>query len=252
MLSDGSRRHTWQVTFLLLCLGTALLLAPRLIELPLHVARDYNEGWNALQAERAFRGEALYPPYGGLTGNNYPPVSFYVVGGLGRIIGDNIVAGRLIAFLCLLVVAANIAVIVRRLGGSQRGAWVSAVFFLGFVAAHNALYVAMNDPQWLGHAVMTSGLAVFLSANQRGVRFYIAVLLIVAAGFVKHMLIPIPLAVALWLLLHDRHAFIRYCAPPRSPLFCSWPYSSGCMATAFCAASSSIPGSITVSGSCCV
>ncbi|HEV7600805.1 MAG TPA: hypothetical protein VGO49_11195, partial [Bradyrhizobium sp.] len=48
-----------------------------------------NEGWNAYHADQAMRGAAqLYPPPDGLVANNYPPLSYYLTGWLGRLFGD--------------------------------------------------------------------------------------------------------------------------------------------------------------------
>ena len=43
-----------------------------------------NEGWNAYHADTAMRGGSLYPPPDGLVANNYPPLSFYIVGALAQ------------------------------------------------------------------------------------------------------------------------------------------------------------------------
>jgi len=47
------------------------------------------------------------PAANSLITNNYPPLSFYVVGVVGLMSGDNIFAGRLIALISMLVVAAK-------------------------------------------------------------------------------------------------------------------------------------------------
>src|ERR1035437_3631768 len=67
-----------------------------------YVPRDYNEGWNAYWSDIAWSGGKLYPPVNSEVSNNYPPFSFYAVGALGHVIGDNIFAGRLLATLSLL------------------------------------------------------------------------------------------------------------------------------------------------------
>src|SRR5262249_42758818 len=61
------------------------------------VPRTYNEGWNAFWAEAVARKSALYVSADSLIANNYPPVSFYVVSAVGRVIGDNVIAGRLVS-----------------------------------------------------------------------------------------------------------------------------------------------------------
>jgi len=44
---------------------------------------DPNEGWNAYFADAAIHGGVLYPAADALITNNYPPLSFYLVGAAG-------------------------------------------------------------------------------------------------------------------------------------------------------------------------
>ena len=45
--------------------------------------------------------------------NNYPPLSFYVIGSLGRIFGDNLFVGRAVSIVALLCLSAEIFLAVR-------------------------------------------------------------------------------------------------------------------------------------------
>jgi len=83
--------------------ATALLALP-VARLPMRVPLNYNEGWNAYHAAQAMSGTPLYPPADSLLSNNYPPLSFYIVGIAGRVVGDNVIAGRLVAFASFLTV----------------------------------------------------------------------------------------------------------------------------------------------------
>ena len=190
------------------------LLGP-LLRIPLHLplSLGYNEGWNAYFARRAVDPAAgpLYPPAGALVFNNYPPMSFYVVGLFGRyVVGDMIVAGRIVAATSLLLSAALLALCVRRLGGRSRGAIAAALLALLYVAVVFRRYVAADEPQWLGHALELGGLLVLLGGRETGQfaagRIAAAALLMTAAGLVKHLLVGLPLAVTLFLLLADRRA----------------------------------------------
>src|ERR1700748_2343620 len=71
------------------------------------IPNGYNEGWNAYWAEVAWHGGPLYPAVDSPISNNYPPLSFYLVGALGRVVGDNIFAGRLLALVSLGVIAVD-------------------------------------------------------------------------------------------------------------------------------------------------
>ena len=209
------------------------LAASRLWLLPFHYSSDHNEGWNAFQALRAMGQGPLYPPSDALTGNNYPPLSFLVVGALGRLVGDEIVAGRLIALAAVMGVAALIVVTLRRLGSGREAAWSGALLFLLLNATLLRKYLAVDDPQWLGHLLMTAALPLLLPAQPgeepaRG-RVIVAALLMLAGGLVKQNLVAWPIAATAWLALHHRRALIAWLATvviagAATLLACWWAY----------------------------
>ena len=192
------------------------LFAGRLASIPARVVLDYNEGWNAFHAVHAMARAPLYPAPDAFTGNNYPPLSFYIVGALGRLLGDMIVAGRLVSVLAQVAVGAGIFAIVRRLLPPASPAspaspvpHVAALLFAGFGATLMRPYAAMDDPQWLGHAFMVWGLAAALWGAGRPIpvaRAVLAAVLVLAGGLTKHNIIGVPAALGLGLLIYDRRA----------------------------------------------
>jgi hypothetical protein len=68
----------------------------------------------------------------------------------------------------------------------------------------------MNDPQWLAHALMTSGLVVIWRGNARTRAIVIGALLMLAGGWTKHLLISLPIATTWWLLRRSRSAFLTW------------------------------------------
>ena len=96
----------------------------------LNVEIQPNEGWNAYFADAAMGKMPLYPSADKLITNNYPPLSFYILGLVGRLVGDPVLAGRLLSLIAALAVGTAIALSVRRLGGTKTAATVSAAFFL--------------------------------------------------------------------------------------------------------------------------
>lgn len=183
------------------------LLAPALIELPFLVSKGYNEGWGAFLATHALDEKPLYPKSGALYANNYPPVSFYVIAGLGSLIGDHIIAGRLLSIVGVFWVGASIAAIVRLLGGQILVALFSGLLFVAYLAAYHGYFVGMNEPQLLGHAIMLSGLIIFLRGGERRPYLFLTALVMLIAGLVKHNLIALPIALTIWLFLHARKDF---------------------------------------------
>src|SRR5260370_3115538 len=127
----------------------AILSVSRIWLIPAHFSSDPNEGWNASKGARAIGTGPLDSGPQAITGNNYPPLSFYLVGWAGRLLGDPIVAGRIIALIAVLAVAGCIFVVVRRfsVSGSVTPT-IGALLFLGFNATLFRSYLCMNDPQW--------------------------------------------------------------------------------------------------------
>ena len=205
------RFRPWAAALLIL-----LAAASRLWLIPVHLGLDPNEGWNGYQALRAMGAGPLYPPPGAMTGNNYPPLSFFVVGGLGRLVGDPIVAGRLLSLASVLAIAAAIAAILRRLGTARPAPAAGALLFLLLAATVLRPYLAMNDPQWLGHALMTASVLLLMPASPEAapepVRVAGAALLMLLGGLVKHNLVAWPLATTAWLGWYHRRALLPWLA----------------------------------------
>jgi len=168
----------------------------------LNVEIDTNEGWNAYFADAAMGRMPLYPSAEKLITNNYPPVSYYIVGGLGRLLGDPILAGRLLSLTAVLAIGAMVAVAILALGGDRAGAGVGAAFFGATMSHFCERYVGMDDPQMLAQALMAIGFAGFLRAEARNRSCLAPVLLMGFAGFLKHNIIAMPLTAFLWLGAH--------------------------------------------------
>src|SRR5689334_15236684 len=175
--------------------GSIFLLAASFLNLlwplllaPLRFPLMPNEGWNALHTVAAFGSGPLYPDAGSFMFNNYPPLSFYIVGAVGRIIGDDIFAGRLVSFLSLLAVAGAIARTTRNLGGSLGCGVFAGLLWIAILSKSYVMYVGADDPQLLGQAIMAAGFAIFTAAPQRPGRIGAAALVMVIAGFTRHNL----------------------------------------------------------------
>lgn len=181
-----------------------------LLSIGRYLPLDPNEGWNAYFADAAITGGTLYPPADALITNNYPPLSFYIVGALGSLSGDNIFAGRAIALLSLLFVVWSIYYWLRITGSAARIGLLAALTFLAYAVTYSRTYVAMDDPQWLAHAFMLGGLLAIWTGKDNTRHLIVGAILMVAAGWTKHLLIPLPLTVSLWLLWRSRPAFARW------------------------------------------
>src|SRR3954462_7755285 len=169
-----------------------------------------NDGWNAYYADAAMRGAAqLYPPPDGLIANNYPPLSYYVMGWFGRLFGDPLYVGRAVSILSTLCIGAAAAFVVRQFGGSRAGALLAGFWFVATLARFFEFYVGMNEPQLLNLAVMAAGFAWFFKRHGQGRSIEPAVLVMVLAGFIKHNFITLPLVALVWLALDSWRLALR-------------------------------------------
>lgn len=194
-------------------IGIALYLIWPLLTLRVQAPVSPNEGWEGLLADRAFGAGALYPPRDEFVFNNYPPLSFYLVGGLGRLIGDNIIAGRVLSLLSVFAIAGNVALIARNLKADAWSALFAGVLLAGIMCkSFTTRYVGIDDPQLLAHAVMSAGFAVWTAAPARTRNLVLSSLLMVLAGLIKHSIIAMPLAVTVWLLFNNRASAWRWIA----------------------------------------
>jgi hypothetical protein len=182
-----------------LALCALFLLIRNSLAIPKLVPLDPNEGWNAAQTIALSAGRPLYPA--GLMVNNYPPLSFYLVGAIAKLTGDAVVAGRLVSLLSFLAACALIAAIARQLGAGAAGRFFAVIFFAAILLIASD-YVGMDDPQLLGHALQLTALLLLL----RGQSLPAAALFAVSL-FVKHNLLALPLASMFWLWRQDRQAF---------------------------------------------
>jgi hypothetical protein len=165
----------------------------------------YTEGWNAYLQDAAGSFSKLYPAADSLTGNNYPPLSFYAVGLLARVTGvDSLYVGRALSFVGLLAVAAEIFLAGRILTQTIVGPAIGALWYVA-IMAHNFIgYVGANDPQIAGEAIMGAALVMFLARDADGRSPLPALLLMVLGGFWKHNMIAVPLTSMVWLMLRDK------------------------------------------------
>jgi hypothetical protein len=170
----------------------------------------YNEGWNAYWAQVAWSGGPLYPAVDSPISNNYPPLSFYIVGALGKLLGDNIFAGRLLALVSLVVMAADVFIWLRSSQFSpasrfsRSSAAFAALLFLAAFAQYAPAYIAMNDPQLLGHAFVMTGAVLLWRCDFSRNALLAAALLMVFGGLIKHLLIALPLATTAWIAVYRR------------------------------------------------
>jgi hypothetical protein len=199
---------------ILACLLATILtlaIAP-LWSLTARVGLNYNEGWMALTSQRAMTG-GLYPAPDSFAVNNYPPLSFYIFGIAGLLHGDMIIAGRLVSLLALFCTAILVYLCVRALDAPRWSAVLAVLLFLLCTLTLFRGYVGIADPQWVAQACSTAGLLVLLRqapARMQAGALAVACLAMLAGGLIKHNVLALPVGVTIWLLWHDRRAFLQW------------------------------------------
>jgi len=170
-------------------------------------ARNYNEGWNAYWAHAAVDGAPLYPPPGATVSNNYPPLGFFLVGYLAHWLGDFIVVGRLVGLVSFLIVAINAWLWLRLNDVSRYHATAVVAALVAAICGFAPWYIGANDPQWLAHALMATGLVLLWKDSASSYRLMAALVLVMLGGWVKPLLVPLPLALTAGLYWQARRSF---------------------------------------------
>jgi hypothetical protein len=181
------------------------LLIPRLAfstaRLGVPQAIEFNEGWNAFHAARLMAGGPLYRPSMRLpiAPVNYPPLSFVLVAGLGKLGADVVQAGRVLSLASALIVGLLIAATVRVLAHSAAAGWFALLTWLLLLTTEKPDYVGMNDPQLLGLVFAVAALAAYARWQSRltSARAAALALLCCTALLVKHLLVAGPITLAL-------------------------------------------------------
>ena len=124
----------------------------------------------------------------------------------GSIVGDNIIAGRIVSLVAFLCVAAGIFQAARFMGCRALHAAFASLLFMAWLIVSTD-YVGMNDPQLFAHAIQIAGLLLVLRSTPNDIA---AAALFALAIFVKHNLVTMPAAVGLWLLMTDRARARRF------------------------------------------
>jgi hypothetical protein len=196
--SASSRPATWIIPFFacLVLVYAITLTAGNLLSIGFIFERNYNEGWNVYNTQRFLDHELIYDNnYWRI--NNYPIFSFLAVAGVNLVIHDLLLSGRLIALVSFFAVGIFAATATRRFGGDRVDALFAGGCALGFCYCVAPAWVAADDPQTLGEAIMLAGLVSHISRPPDRVSLLRTALLVTAGGFVKHNLIAIPLAITI-------------------------------------------------------
>jgi len=184
-----------RTTWFLLGLGLILSAYP-LLRAFYGIEIVYNEGWNGYLQLRAQHGQPLYSGYSPYYFNNYPPLSFYIVGLLGRLTGDVVLAGRLLSLAGFAAMAWACGHAVRAAGATREDGRLASATCLLLFSVFATEYLGADDPQLVALGFATCGLAVHLRDPQSSRRAAMAALLLGVSLLIKHNLVLLPLLIA--------------------------------------------------------
>src|SRR6516164_5385292 len=156
--------------------------------------KNYNEGWNVYNAQRLIAHELIYDDNYWRV-NNYPIFSFLAVAGINYALDNLLLSGRFIALISFVAVGVLAGTAIRRFGGDRVDAVFGGGCALGFCFLIAPAWIAVDDPQTFGEAIMLGGLVSYISRPPDRLSLLRTALLVVLGGFVKHNLVAIPLAI---------------------------------------------------------
>lgn len=213
-LSASSSRYTAILLALftgIVLVSAIMLAADNILAIGFVFERNYNEGWNIYNAERLIHHEVIYDDNYWRV-NNYPIVSFLVVAGVDFFVHDLLLSGRIVALASFVAVGVLAALATRRFGGDRIDAVFSGGCALGFCYLVAPDWIATDDPQTLAEAFMLGGLVTYLSTRDGRNGLLGAAFLVTLAGFTKHNLVAIPLAISLDLALRSPRRLLLWLA----------------------------------------
>jgi hypothetical protein len=181
-------------------LTTGLLWYP-LQRTSAHLEVAYVEGWNSYQDQMALRGIPLYGAPPKFTVLNYPPLSFHIIGFLGRFTGNLTAIGRWASLVSIMGIGLLIRALVQRFTGDWRAAAYAALSYFLWLGVFTPDHVGMNDPHLMGALFSTLGLYLYVRRPESTFALGGSAILFSIGFFIKQNSIAFPGAVGIHLLL---------------------------------------------------
>ena len=210
LISPTTRLRPDRVALLAFVLITLALVALALRPALHMVSINYNEGWSAYHVRNMLAGLGLYWPADAWVVNNYPPLSFLIVGAIARLGFDPLMAQRALSVAAFAACIVLVGLIILRTERDRFAAIAAATCLAATIAVNFEGALGQADPNMLAEAVMLAGLWLLVRRPDTASAQIGAALVMGVALFIKHNIITLPVSVALWLLVHDRRAALRF------------------------------------------
>lgn len=205
------------ITFLLLILP---ILFYDILRIGYVTSIGHQEGWNAIHTARLLAGKPLYTAIIGfpLTPVNYPPLSFAIIGVLSYLTRDILLTGRAVSIISVLFSTYLIYGTVFNFTSKKSGALLGALLWLAYMLRVAYFtedgrpvndYVGSYDPQLLAHVFSFGALYLYSKwIDELTIRkTCILAFLCCFALFIKHLLIAVPITLAISLFFTHRRSF---------------------------------------------
>jgi MFS family permease len=183
----------------LLAIGTGLLLLYPVMRLGYVYQINYSEGTNVYHAAEAMEGLTLYsnPLADPLTPVDYPPLSFFLVGITGNILGSYLIAGRFVALASLLFMTVLTPILLHQRGVHWKAGIFAGLAILALFAAYAPEYVGMNDPHCLGLVFTLLGVYLYVISGNNWLGLVLSSCAMMTGIFATQNTFPALLAVGL-------------------------------------------------------
>ncbi len=217
------KNNTREETFYRLSVLTLIAIISALIiysliffsyRMSMKITLDYNEGWNVFHTERLLAGQNLYIPVVDhqLTPVNYPPLSFIFIGLISVFTGQVWLIGRIVSAISLLTVAYLIFQIIHHLTKNKLASFLGPLLWLAYMSKMAPHYMFMNDPQMLAHVFSVMALYFYIRWREQldMKRAFLIALFCCLSVFTKHLLVVMPITIAISMFIENRKYFLSY------------------------------------------
>jgi uncharacterized membrane protein len=143
---------------------------------------------------------------------NYPPLSFFIVGGISYLTGSVLPTGRVVSLISLLVISYLIFRIISSLVLNKIAALLGMLLWLTLMVSVAEKYDGSYNPQMLAHVFSLVSLYIYIKFYDdiSYIKILLISLLCCTGIFIKHMLIPVPLSIAFMFLISKRRFFLFF------------------------------------------
>jgi hypothetical protein len=202
-----SRKSGWLLVWVIvLAIGVVALFMYPVMRLGYIYQINYSEGWNTYHQCEVIEGQPLYTDVLGdpFTPVNSSPLSFYLVGFLGNILGSYLMAGRITSLLSLIGIAILCPLVLHSRGVRWKAGIFASLVCLAVFTGYAPEYIAMNDQHILALFLSFTGLLVYVYRRETFIGLVFSTILLSSGIITSQNVFPALLAVGLDTFIQNR------------------------------------------------